>query len=542
MRTIASLLLAAFTSMAACGPAAPEPAPRVVSVAPEGDGVPPDAPGIAVRFSEPVETSGVEDGRFVAVAVEADAKSVAAAAASATGIGPGGAVVRGRVTLTEGDTVARWEPEAPLAPVSAYAIVVGTGIRSASGRAVLDPTGRKRAFATTFRTGAMPDRAPPVARWIAPPSGPVPTNLKEIRVGFSEPVTGSLSVKSVPGTSRALSPEILSLALGGPLPAGLFAPVLDDVRDAAGNRPPPFSGITVAACRDDRPPLLDPASFRILPADTSLSVAAESSEPTRLGVEVAVERLGEACGALPDAPGSLVAWGDFAACPGWDPCGAPSRCLAGASVTGLCPGQGVKVRLLAEDLAGNAAAPGAWLPAATGSPTARLVVTEVLAGAATPQAGGEYVEIANLGSGAADLSGWKLAKRSASGAVTRCTLAPVSGVLPAGAHGLVVGGSWDGRYPLPSDAPLFHCGATSLAGGLADERAPSVALESPAGAVVSGFGWSASSVRCAGRSTERIHPGGEDATANFACALEAPGTPGACNGNTAAAECPRRPY
>ena len=543
MRKNACLLVAAaVTAVAACGPVAPDPAPRVVSVAPQGEGVPPDAPGVAVLFSEPVETSGVEDGRFVAVAGEADAKAVATAAASATGIGPGGAVVRGRVTLTDGGSRAEWTPEAPLDPLSAYAIVVGTGIRTVSGRAVLDPTGRKRAFATTFRTTVMPDRAPPVARWLAPPHGPVPINLKEIRVGFSEEVTGSLSVKSVSGMPGAISPEILSLSLGGPLPAGLLVPVLDDVRDAAGNRPVPLPGIAVAACRDDRPPAIDPASVRILPTDTSLSVAAESSEPTRLGLEVAVERPGEACGALPDAPGSLVARGDFSACPGWDPCGAPSRCPALASVKGLCPGQRVKVRLLAEDLAGNAVAPGAWLPAATGSPSARVVVTEVLADAATPQAGGEYVEIANLGSGAADLTGWKLAKRSASGAVTRCTVAPAAGVLPAGAHGLVVGGGWDGRYALPADVPLFHCGATSLAGGLTDERAPAVALESPTGTVVSGFGWSAPSVRCTGRSTERIHPGGEDATANFACARAAPGTPGACNGNTAAAECPRRPY
>ena len=540
MKKSAFLLLAAAIS--ACGPAAPDPAPRVVSVAPEGEGVPPDAPGIGVRFSVPVETSGVEDGRFLAVAAEADAKSVATAAATATGIGPGGAVVPGRVTLTDGGSRAEWKPEAPLEPMTAYAIVVGTGIRSASGRAVLDPSGRKRAFATTFRTGVMPDRAPPVARWITPAGGPVPTNLKEIRLGFSEAVTGSLSVKSVSGTPRALSPEILSLALGEPLPAGMLVPVLDEVRDAAGNRPPALPGIAVAACRDDRPPAIDPASVRVLPADTSLSVAAESSEPTRLGVEVAVERLGEACGALPDAPGSLVAWGDFAACPGWDPCGAAGRCLAVVSVAGLCPGRRVKVRLLAEDLAGNAAVAGAWLPAATGSPAARIVVTEVLAGAATPQAGGEYVEIANLGSGEADLAGWKLAKRSASGAVTRCALAPTAGVLPAGAHGLVVGGSWDGRYALPAGVPLFHCGATSLAGGLADERPPAVALEAPTGTVASGFGWDAASVRCTGRSTERIHPGGEDATANFACARAAPGTPGACNGNTAAAECPRRPF
>ena len=109
-------------------------------------------------------------------------------------------------------------------------------------------------------------------------------------------------------------------------------------------------------------------------------------------------------------------------------------------------------------------------------------------------------------------------------------------------HGLVVGGGWDGRYPLPPGVPLFQCGATSLAGGLADDRAPAVALESQAGAVVSGLGWAAPGVRCTGRSVERIQPGGEDVAANLACARAAPGTPGACNGNTPAADCPRRPY
>ena len=117
----------------------------------------------------------MEDGRFVAVAIEADAKSVATAAASATGIGPGGAVVGGARRARGGGHVApSGRPTPRSSRSSAYAVVVGTGIRSVSGRAVLDPTGRKRAFATTFRTGAMPDRTPPAARWIAPPHGPVP--------------------------------------------------------------------------------------------------------------------------------------------------------------------------------------------------------------------------------------------------------------------------------------------------------------------------------------------------------------------------------
>jgi hypothetical protein len=173
---------------------------------------------------------------------------------------------------------------------------------------------------------------------------------------------------------------------------------------------------------------------------------------------------------------------------------------------------------------------------------ARLALTEVLADASTPQAGGEYVEIANLGSGDADLGGHHLAKRSASGAVSRCTIEPLGGPLPAGAHGLVVGGAWDGRYRLPAGVPLFRCGATSLAGGLADDRAPALALESPSGELLSGIGWSAPAIRCTGRSLERVHPAGEDATTNLACAAEAPGTPGACNGGTPPAECPRRSF
>lgn len=540
MTKLASIL--AVVALAACSPAEPEPAPRVMSVAPEGEGVPPDAPGISVRFSEPVEPSGVEDGRFLALASEADAKAVASAAAAATGIGPGVAVVPARVALTDGGAAAALVPEAPLQPQGAYAVVVGTGIRSLTGRAVMDPTGRKRAFATTFRTGPMPDRSPPTARWIAPPHGPVPTNLKEIRVGFSEAVTGSLEVKGVAGRPRTVSPDVLALALDGQLPSGQLAPALEEIRDAGGNRPLPLPGIAVASCRDDRSPVVDAASARVLPADTTLTLAADSSEVTRLGVEVAVERLGEGCGSLPDLPGSLVAWGEFAPCPGHDPCAAPTRCPATATASGLCPGRRVRVRLLAEDLAGNAATPGPWMVADTGSPAARPVVTEVLADAATPQAGGEFVEIANLGSGDADLTGWKLAKRSTSGAVSRCTLEPKAGAIPPGGHGLVVGGSWDGRYPLPAGVPLFRCGATSLAGGLADDRAPAVALESSAGAVVSGFGWAAPSVRCTGRSVERVLPGGDDATTSFACATVAPGTPGACNGNTPPAECPRRPY
>jgi hypothetical protein len=169
------------------------------------------------------------------------------------------------------------------------------------------------------------------------------------------------------------------------------------------------------------------------------------------------------------------------------------------------------------------------------------VLVEALADAATPEAGGEYVEVANVGTGDADLAGWSLAKRSASGAFTRCKLQP-AGPLPPGGHGLIVGGAYDGRYALPAGVTFHRCGTTALLGGIPNDRPPALALEDPAGLAVSSLGLAEPSLRCTGRSVERVHPLGPDATANFACAGSSPGTPGACNGATPAEECPRRPW
>jgi hypothetical protein len=57
-------------------------------------------------------------------------------------------------------------------------------------------------------------------------------------------------------------------------------------------------------------------------------------------------------------------------------------------------------------------------------PPPRPVITEVRAVAATPQAGGEYVEVWNLGDGPLALAGWRLAKRTSSGLLASCELWP----------------------------------------------------------------------------------------------------------------------
>jgi hypothetical protein len=151
-------------------------------------------------------------------------------------------------------------------------------------------------------------------------------------------------------------------------------------------------------------------------------------------------------------------------------------------------------------------------------------ITEVRARAATPQAGGEYVEVANLGEGPLDLAGWRLSKRTLSGALSSCAIAapPGGGTIAPGSLALVAGAAWDGRYPVPPGVPVLACGATALLGGLADDRAADVLLSDPLGGVRASLGERGAPL-CAA-AVERIDPAGPDEPANLACSGGSPGT------------------
>jgi hypothetical protein len=109
-----------------------------------------------------------------------------------------------------------------------------------------------------------------------------------------------------------------------------------------------------------------------------------------------------------------------------------------------------------------------------------------------------------------------------------------------GGHGLVVGGAYDGRYRAPAGAALFQCGATSLCGGLANDRPVELALEDAEGRSVSSVGLAATAPRCPGGALERLEPLAPDETSSWRC----PGatTPLACNRSTPAERCPRRSW
>jgi hypothetical protein len=146
-------------------------------------------------------------------------------------------------------------------------------------------------------------------------------------------------------------------------------------------------------------------------------------------------------------------------------------------------------------------------------------ITEARVRAEAPQAGGEYVEVANLGQGALDLAGWRLSRRSASGATSSCAVG--AGVVPAGGVSVVAGGAWDGRYALPAGAPVLTCGTAAVVGGLADDRAPALSLSDPLGAVRATLG--AAGAPVCEVAVERIRAEGPDLPANLRCGSGSPG-------------------
>jgi hypothetical protein len=163
---------------------------------------------------------------------------------------------------------------------------------------------------------------------------------------------------------------------------------------------------------------------------------------------------------------------------------------------------------------------------ATGAPEGpppAPALTEVLADAETPEAGGEYVEVANLGEAPLDLAGWRLAKRTATGALSSCAIAvpPLVAPIDPGAVALVAGGAWDGRYDLPGGVPVLGCGSTALLGGIANDRAPELLLADPGGTVRATVGAAGAPICPA--ALERLDPAGPDAPENLACTEGTPG-------------------
>lgn len=155
---------------------------------------------------------------------------------------------------------------------------------------------------------------------------------------------------------------------------------------------------------------------------------------------------------------------------------------------------------------------GSFTTGAIAGPAAEPVIAQLRTDADSPEAGGEYVVLANAGEGPLDLFGWRLEKRGTTGSVSVCALG--EGQVAAGGLALVVGGAYDQRYTVPQGTAVVRCATASLLGGLADDRFPSLRLLDPLGRARSTAGAAGGPV-CA--IAMRIDLAGADDRDNWRC-------------------------
>ena len=146
--------------------------------------------------------------------------------------------------------------------------------------------------------------------------------------------------------------------------------------------------------------------------------------------------------------------------------------------------------------------------------------------------GDEFVEIANAGTGAADISGWKLVYRSGAGTsdVSLGTLADGTMLAP-GAFFLFGGSGYAGAHPADKS---FSAGLASAAGGVAIKDADgnivdSVGWGDATNAFVEGTTAAAPSIAPAPGKSEARHPNGQDTNVNSADFTIGDPTPGISN-------------
>ena len=146
--------------------------------------------------------------------------------------------------------------------------------------------------------------------------------------------------------------------------------------------------------------------------------------------------------------------------------------------------------------------------------------------------GDEFVEIANTGTAAADLSGWKLVYRSGAGTsdVSLGTLADGTMLAP-GAFFLLGGSAYSGAHPADKS---FSAGLASAAGGVAIKDADgnivdSVGWGDATNAFVEGTTAAAPPIAPAPGKSDARHPNGHDTNVNSADFTIGDPTPGISN-------------
>jgi hypothetical protein len=340
-------------------------------------------------------------------------------------------------------------PDQPLPPGTFY-LLVSPRVRDGAGRH-LAGNGARFAFQV-----APPSRR---ATLISPKAGAeVPLNLAVLRVSSPGGRVALVGANGSPVAGPVEARGQVQLAMR--LEAGKrYRLSLDGVADEE-------QSFTAAACSRDAPPALQGGAARLTVRDKSVVAQVVLDWPVRL--EVAVD----------DGSGATVSGETFVSCSP-PACGPQSfECEGSVRIDGLKPATDYSLRVTAYDDLGFTAraAPQSF---STVAPLPRLLISEVMANPPPPRGEGEYLEILNLGPGAAAAGSLALAGPDGVARPLLGAAPPIPLLLAPGARALAVGKSFEvARYPsMPPGTPVLRASTQRLLGrGLAHKAPPPIKL------------------------------------------------------------------
>ena len=437
--------------------------PRIADLQPPPGEIAADAQ-FHVVFSEAMDEGQLlaSTGRSETVVLAPDALVERAAAAiehSRLSAEERSLLVGARAAISAGAAELDLAPEKPLL-AGGYWLLASTRLKDAAGHHLQAAARFHYSVAAAARTGPT---------LVAPPAGSTTAaNLARVRVSVPEgggvvSVVGpSGALASAAATSGVLELQLCPAWAGSGCTALRAGQTYSLALDGK-----PVAGATFVASQCPR---LDPprAEVRVRPRDTSILADVRLDWPARVALQVGT------------CPGPFCGVDEgFASCAP-DPCTPPAEagCAVSLRVDGLLKSTPYALQLLVEDDEGHLVrAPGEQVMTTGALP--RLAISEVMASPPlpVPRSDGEYVEILNAGTTAADLS--RAALEGIDG-IARAVAPDATGavVLLPGARALAVGASFDAsRYSLPAGVPVLRASTQRLLGrGLSNDSPPLIAL------------------------------------------------------------------
>jgi hypothetical protein len=518
---VGALLPAALASLGGCArlsqveesAGAGSGPPQVQAIHPQPGVVPADA-RFMVLFSARMDEGLLlaASGRSETVVLAAEAVVERAAAA----------IAHSRVTVEERSlfvpAAAEIAPDArsialspgqPLAP-GIYFLLVSPRLRDAEGRKFAS-TGARFAF------HAVPPA--PRAKLISPLAGSeVPKNLAMLHASAEAGRVALVDVDGLEVAGPADARGEVEFKVHVPLKPGWhYRLALDGVPDDQ-------QSFTVSPCARTAPPALQGGEAPLSVRDSSVTAHVALDWPAR--VELQLGQTEEPC-----VSGGCVAVETRISCAP-SACGPQTfGCTATLRIDGLRPATAYVARITARDDEGFTLR-GPPQRFTTMAALPRMILSEVMHAPPppAPRSDGEYIEIVNLGPGAAAID--KLALAGSDGVPHPLLAAPppIPVQLAPGQRALAVGASFDPtRYPaLPQGTPILRAATQRLLGrGLSDDAPPPLRLLLQGAVPVELASFPGGGPPCAeGVSLQRdevVPPGSE---APWACG-RAGGTPGA---------------